>query len=316
MAESMTYNSMAYDFGLEFGSLKEADEMSEENFNKFLKETGEIFHLVMVVENFDESLVLLKRYLNWSLEDIIYLKTNRYMSDLETDPTKGLNITESDKKAFRKRNKFDYALYEFFKARLEKQIAAEEDAFNEEVEHFKTILRSVQQFCKGNKSIEVEAIQNNSSRFPDIQNKSSTDMKQEENRTVGPECQNKDLLNVINSIIEKKKLTNDQETEILSLCKIPSELINIWTVEKLLRVLPLLFYNKDRSGNLKSKLNISKSKWNKEFLVTVCDCEIFNMDEFARYDIVKENHLKHIVRRKYGDNFTVEAALKFVFTFY
>ena len=61
--------------------------------------------LVMLVEYFEESLVLLKRYLNWDLKDILYIPNNVFGKGYTV-----LNLTASYIELFNERNKLDVVI--------------------------------------------------------------------------------------------------------------------------------------------------------------------------------------------------------------
>ena len=108
-----------------------------------LKELGETMKLVLLVEYFDESLILMKRYLNWKLNDILYIPSNVYKSEGRT-----LNdLTPEDVDKFKVRNSLDYFVYDFFYDKFWKQFTAENDDIVDEVLHFKRVLTKLKTFC-------------------------------------------------------------------------------------------------------------------------------------------------------------------------
>ena len=138
---SMTKNSMADVFGFPKG-LHVTD---EKRIKSYLQYLGSIFRLVVVTEHFNESLVLMKRYLNWKLEHILYIPLNE-----NTHKTvKQLNISNVDKGKFKERNYLDYAIYDFFYKRFLEQLSVEKGIM-EEVAHFSSIQRNVQLYCLQN----------------------------------------------------------------------------------------------------------------------------------------------------------------------
>ena len=101
--------------------------------------------LVMLVEYFEESLVLLKRYLNWDLKDILYIPNNVFGKGYTV-----LNLTASDIELFNERNKLDVVIYNYFYARFWKQFSAEGEDIHGEVVHYKNVLKKLTTFCKNN----------------------------------------------------------------------------------------------------------------------------------------------------------------------
>jgi hypothetical protein len=126
-------------------------------FDQYLTEVlAKDFKVVILAEMFDESLVMMRRKLNWTLQDIMYAvknvrsvaKSHRYAT---TDEHRLLHKSYAP---------FDYLLYDFFKAKLHRQIEEEGDSFQEEVDNFKDIRKYVENFChvapRRIKSVQVE----------------------------------------------------------------------------------------------------------------------------------------------------------------
>ena len=135
---SLTKNSMADVFGFPKG-LNLSDKSVIRNYLEYL---GTIFRLVLITEHLNESLVLMKRYFNWRLEDILYIPLNEYRHP----SLKELNITALDQSKFKERNYLDYELYNFFYERFVNQISLEADIL-EEVQYFTSVQNKVQLFC-------------------------------------------------------------------------------------------------------------------------------------------------------------------------
>ncbi|OWF46253.1 galactose-3-O-sulfotransferase 2-like [Mizuhopecten yessoensis] len=131
-------NRMSYDFGLPPSRFD--DNIYVENF---INDLASDFKLVMVMEYFPESLVLLKRYLGWGLIDIVYVPLNINRSK----PRKHVSLFPADMSKLKQWNNADFRLYDFFKRRFLAQIQAEGPSFHEEVQHFKTVQSYVQSFC-------------------------------------------------------------------------------------------------------------------------------------------------------------------------
>ena len=67
------------------------------------------FDLIMIVEDFNESMVLLKNGLSWKYEDLLNIKLN-----VHNEKTKSV-ISEGAKDSLRKWLKSSYIFYEYFK---------------------------------------------------------------------------------------------------------------------------------------------------------------------------------------------------------
>lgn len=145
---SYTMNSMSRDFGF-----KERYFFSESNLEakRYLKNLGKIFDFVLIAEYFDESLILMKRFLQWSLKDVLYISKNVRGSTVE--------VSEHLMSVFRIRNKLDYLVYDFFLEKFKRTLKKYEDSVMAETEHFRRILSIVQDWCqdKSTRMLTVDA---------------------------------------------------------------------------------------------------------------------------------------------------------------
>ena len=147
--DSKTFNRLAFDFGLKVSSIKEVISLDESSKNKFVLQLLERFHFVMLVEKFDESLVMLKRYLNWTIKDILYIKQNEFHNAKESTGIVIQNVNEEDEAIFKENNQLDYLIYDKFVERF-KEMAAKEIDIEAEVNEFKRKLQFVGAFCAMN----------------------------------------------------------------------------------------------------------------------------------------------------------------------
>ncbi|XP_053385833.1 galactosylceramide sulfotransferase-like [Mercenaria mercenaria] len=132
---SYTKNVMARDFGF-----PETNDQSQ--IDSKLKELGHIFKLVLLSEHFEDSLILMKRYLNWKLKDILFLPNNVY----EKGQT-GIDLTLNNTEQFEIRNQLDYSVYNYFYKKFWDQFNEETDDIDSEVKHFKNVLFHLKTFC-------------------------------------------------------------------------------------------------------------------------------------------------------------------------
>lgn len=128
-------------FGKSFGFQPETSINDKDAINQHLKLLSSQFKLVLVTERLDESLVLMKRILNWSLKDIIYFSKNVHSHE-------DVNITNTEEERFRKTSFIDYAVYEYFSDILDQRIRLAGEGFQKEVEHYKNVLQEVKSFCE------------------------------------------------------------------------------------------------------------------------------------------------------------------------
>jgi hypothetical protein len=131
-----TKNAMGQDFGFAPTVTINDTDIIKDHLEMLTKD----FKLVLLMEKFDESLILMKRTLNWDLSDIIYLTSNSHAHQPVI-----LNPTELDK--FKSTCFLDYAVFEKFNETFHEKLSAEGLHFMEEVEHFKSVLELVKDYC-------------------------------------------------------------------------------------------------------------------------------------------------------------------------
>ena len=129
-------NPALFDLGLQ--TVYHGNLTAVENYIHFLQQE---FDLVMLMEYFDESLVLLKRRFCWKMEDILYFKLNE-----RTDKEKK-NITSHTKNLIRKLNSADVLLYNVFNQTLWKMIEQEGAEFFEDLALFRKEKQSMEKAC-------------------------------------------------------------------------------------------------------------------------------------------------------------------------
>ena len=129
-------NPALFDLGLQ--TVHHGNLTAVENYIRFLQQE---FDLVMLMEYFDESLVLLKRRFCWKIEDILYFKLNE-----RTDKEKQ-DITSHTKEMIRKWNSADVLLYNVFNQTLWKMIEQEGAEFFEDLALFRKERQSMEKAC-------------------------------------------------------------------------------------------------------------------------------------------------------------------------
>ena len=137
---SETRNSMGQDFGFE-ATIKVSDT------DKVLKKLNSLeneFFLVLITNRFDESLVLMRRYLNWNLSDILYISRN-------THKHQPVNITEELREKYRNTSFMDFALYDHFAKIFDDKVNAEGLDFQKEVKALQDVLKKTISFCEHDK---------------------------------------------------------------------------------------------------------------------------------------------------------------------
>ncbi|RUS85057.1 hypothetical protein EGW08_007194, partial [Elysia chlorotica] len=139
-------NRMSIDLGFDTHEFDDAKN-NETKIDNFIKQLDKQIDFFLISEYFDESLLLLRRYLRWSMKDIIYLKSNSAKPLPPSSPLmRKPNITPEVEETFRKWDRIDYELYEYFLAKFLNTVKLEPH-FTEELEAFKVIESQVVYFC-------------------------------------------------------------------------------------------------------------------------------------------------------------------------
>ena len=98
------YNSILFDFGM-----NPEDYGNKKKLQNLISEIDQTFDLIMILEDFNESMVLLKNGLSWNFKDLLSIKLN-----VHNEKTKSV-ISEGAKDSLRKWLKSSYIFYEYFK---------------------------------------------------------------------------------------------------------------------------------------------------------------------------------------------------------
>ena len=98
------YNSILFDFGM-----NPEDYGNKKKLQNLISEIDQTFDLIIIVEDFNESMVLLKNGLSWNYEDLLSVKLN-----VHNEKTKTV-ISERAKNTLRKWLKESYIFYDYFK---------------------------------------------------------------------------------------------------------------------------------------------------------------------------------------------------------
>ena len=119
---SMTRNVMSFNLGFPTGGFRSvADDRANDGdlVQRWINELDSDFSLVLIVEYFYESMVLLRRQMCWRLEDILFMSSNAGSYDYKAEESEDLV------KLYRQWSSVDYQLYEHFKNSFLTKIAAQ-----------------------------------------------------------------------------------------------------------------------------------------------------------------------------------------------
>jgi hypothetical protein len=147
---SLVNNRMSLEYGFPSSLFRSFDmQLARQYLEKLDKE----FDVVIVNEYMDESVILLRRVLNWELKEILFLNLNVNHNHLDLN-----KIGLREVRLYRQYAKLDYELYNFFLKRLWQQINSYGKDILEEISYFKLLRKHLQNFCHSeeNKHLRVE----------------------------------------------------------------------------------------------------------------------------------------------------------------
>ena len=142
---TITKNLMAHDFGFP-SKFSDNRAYIETWVDKVSKKFTPI-----VLEYFNESMVLLKRKLCMSHIDIIYSARNTRKYKLKHQP-----VSAKAKMTHEQHSKVDYALFKAMNDSLWRLISEQTSDFEEEVEYFRLILADTMDFCSGSSTSQTK----------------------------------------------------------------------------------------------------------------------------------------------------------------
>ena len=136
----MTYlarNPMMFDLGFSFEYFQNLTAVKE--YIQFLDKE---FDLVMIMDYFDESLVLMKRLLCWEIDDILYVKLN---ARLDKDKARGLS--ERVQENIKRWNKADVLLFNHFNRTFWRKVKTEGPGFYRDLSAFHQRKQEIRKLC-------------------------------------------------------------------------------------------------------------------------------------------------------------------------
>lgn len=144
---SITRNLQSHCLGIPLGFPLGREDLSSNDIKiyDYIRHIEEAFTLVMIVDHFVESLVLLKRTLCWSFKDIVYHHSN--IGRYEDIKLKVLKPESEILKIHRNWSHVDYVLFDHFNKSLWLKIKNEGPEFYMEVQQFRLTQMFVERFC-------------------------------------------------------------------------------------------------------------------------------------------------------------------------
>ena len=136
----MTYlarNPMMFDLGFSLDYFQNLSAV-----NEYIQFLDREFDLVMIMDYFDESLVLMKRLLCWETDDILYVKLNERL-----DREKVRRLSESVQENIKRWNKADVLLFDHFNNTFWRKVKNEGSGFYEDLADFRQRKEEMKRLC-------------------------------------------------------------------------------------------------------------------------------------------------------------------------
>ena len=139
------------------------DDHTGEKFQPYIQLLENEFDLVTITEQFDLSLLLLRRKLCWDIGDMLYIPLKRANYKLyHNERLQNVSGNELLNIAYQKLNPNAYSLYNHFNSRLSKLITQEGSDLQEELKFFQELKQKLTDYC----SKYIEHLVQNVSTFP------------------------------------------------------------------------------------------------------------------------------------------------------
>ena len=141
---SIVKNLMSHCMGMPLGFPNDRPDFSanESAITGYINQLENQFSLVMIVDYFFESLILLKRKLCWNFKDIVFHRSN-----VNTDKYQALPPSGKYFEIFKNFSRVDFKLFDHFNSTFWRKVKAEGPSFYEEVNQFKIVQLLVERFC-------------------------------------------------------------------------------------------------------------------------------------------------------------------------
>ncbi|XP_053394588.1 galactose-3-O-sulfotransferase 2-like [Mercenaria mercenaria] len=137
---SFTNNRQALDLGLPPSKVRDKTYIT-----RYINMLDKVFDLVLIMEYFDESLILLKRRMCWNFKDILHIRKNKAYQSFD------FQLSFNDKTLLKDWALADHLIYEHFYKKFHIILKREPNVM-EETHDFKMILYKTQRFCNNSGS--------------------------------------------------------------------------------------------------------------------------------------------------------------------
>ncbi|KAK0055736.1 galactosylceramide sulfotransferase [Biomphalaria pfeifferi] len=127
------------------------EHLEPSKFKEYIDILDKDFDLIMILEYFDESLLILKHQLCWELKDILYIPVNQNIRKRKWPST------DEDRANHKKFSPIDYTLYNHFLSKFTNLLSIQKAEFFQELKYFRTILKEVRFNCMFGRTFTVQA---------------------------------------------------------------------------------------------------------------------------------------------------------------
>jgi len=128
---------MMFDLGLDLKYFENFTAVTE--YIQFLDKE---FDLVLIMDYFDESLVMMKRMVCWEMDDILYVKLNE-----RQDKEKATSLSTEVRENIRRWNKADVLLLNYFNATFWRKVTMVGTGFHKDLSAFRRRKQEIKQLC-------------------------------------------------------------------------------------------------------------------------------------------------------------------------
>jgi galactosylceramide sulfotransferase/galactose-3-O-sulfotransferase 3 len=138
---SMTLNFMSTEFGFDNGW-----RFDDNKINEFMAYVKEKFDLILIREYMTESIVLMRRLLCWSMEDVVHLIVNRgkhYKQNAAGKSTKDATMYAT----YKNYSRVDFMMYDYFNTTLWEKMAEQGPDFWSEVGVCTMVNQLITSYC-------------------------------------------------------------------------------------------------------------------------------------------------------------------------
>ncbi|KAJ7353780.1 hypothetical protein OS493_032365 [Desmophyllum pertusum] len=129
-------NPMMFDLGLDYKFYQNATAVK-----KYIAFLEKEFDLVMIMEYFEESMVLMKRLLCWEFDDILHIKSNERLDKERAE------LSDNLKENIKRWNKADMLLYQHFNKTFWHKIKMEGKGFYDDLATFRQMKEEMTRTC-------------------------------------------------------------------------------------------------------------------------------------------------------------------------